>query len=55
MAEQALIEQGEPAPDFELPDQDGNPVRLSDYRGRTVVPSTSIPRPARSVFEGVTA
>ncbi|MBK8500354.1 MAG: redoxin domain-containing protein [Flavobacteriales bacterium] len=23
-----------PAPDFELPDQDGRPVRLSDYRGK---------------------
>jgi peroxiredoxin Q/BCP len=28
---------GEPAADFELPDQDGNPVRLSDCRGRKVV------------------
>ena len=28
---------GEPAPDFELPDQDGNPLRLSDLRGRKVV------------------
>lgn len=25
------------APDFELPDQDGEPVRLSDYAGETVV------------------
>jgi peroxiredoxin len=25
---------GEEAPDFELPDQDGNLVRLSDYRGK---------------------
>src|ERR1035437_7469113 len=32
-----LIEQGEEAPDFELPDQDGRPVRLSDFRGRRVV------------------
>jgi thioredoxin-dependent peroxiredoxin len=32
-----MIEQGRQAPDFELPDQDGNPVRLSDYRGQTVV------------------
>jgi len=30
-------EQGDPAPDFELPDQDGNPVRLSDLRGSPVV------------------
>ena len=29
--------EGELAPDFELPDQDGNPVRLSSLRGRTVV------------------
>lgn len=32
-----MIERGETAPDFELPDQDGNPVRLSDLRGRPVV------------------
>ena len=29
--------EGEQAPDFELPDQDGNVVRLSDLRGRRVV------------------
>lgn len=28
---------GEPAPDFTLPDVDGNVVRLSDFRGKTVV------------------
>ena len=28
---------GQPAPDFELPNQDGQPVRLSDYRGQKVV------------------
>jgi len=28
---------GEPAPDFELPDQDGNVVHLSELRGRNVV------------------
>src|SRR3954471_20907591 len=32
-----MIQAGEKAPDFELPDQDGNPVRLSDYAGQTVV------------------
>jgi thioredoxin-dependent peroxiredoxin len=32
-----MIEPGQPAPDFELPDQDGDPVRLSDLRGRRVV------------------
>jgi peroxiredoxin len=28
---------GEPAPDFTLPDLDGKSVRLSDFRGKTVV------------------
>lgn len=28
---------GQPAPDFELPNQDGKAVRLSDYRGQKVV------------------
>ena len=32
-----MLEPGDPAPDFELPDQDGRPVRLSDLRGRRVV------------------
>jgi len=32
-----MIETGAPAPDFELPDQDGEPVKLSDLRGGTVV------------------
>jgi peroxiredoxin Q/BCP len=32
-----MLSQGDPAPDFELPDQDGDPVRLSDLRGQTVV------------------
>jgi peroxiredoxin Q/BCP len=32
-----MIEPGEKAPDFELPDEDGRPVRLSDFRGQRVV------------------
>jgi thioredoxin-dependent peroxiredoxin len=32
-----MIEPGQTAPDFELPDQDGNPLKLSDLRGRRVV------------------
>lgn len=32
-----MIEPGEQAPDFTLPDQDGRPVTLSALRGRTVV------------------
>ena len=32
-----MIELGQPAPDFELPNQDGEPVRLSDLRGGLVV------------------
>jgi peroxiredoxin Q/BCP len=32
-----VIEEGQPAPDFELADQDGKPVRLSDFRGSPIV------------------
>ncbi|HEY6762525.1 MAG TPA: thioredoxin-dependent thiol peroxidase [Baekduia sp.] len=31
------IKEGTPAPDFELPDQRGEPVRLSSFRGQKVV------------------
>jgi peroxiredoxin Q/BCP len=34
---EAMIKEGQPAPDFELPDQSGSPVRLSSFRGRKVV------------------
>jgi peroxiredoxin Q/BCP len=32
-----VIGQGDKAPDFELPDQDGRAVRLEDFRGQRVV------------------
>jgi thioredoxin-dependent peroxiredoxin len=32
-----VIEAGQPAPDFTLPDQDGQPVALEQFRGRPVV------------------
>jgi peroxiredoxin Q/BCP len=32
-----MIEEGASAPDFTLPDQDGNEVSLGDFAGRTVV------------------
>jgi peroxiredoxin Q/BCP len=32
-----MIEPGDAAPDFELPDQDGRAVKLSDFRGQSVV------------------
>jgi peroxiredoxin Q/BCP len=32
-----MIEQGDIAPDFEVPDQDGRAVKLSDFRGTSVV------------------
>jgi peroxiredoxin Q/BCP len=32
-----MIEQGQPAPDFEIPDQDGRPVRLSGLHGKWIL------------------
>ena len=32
-----MLEEGAQTPDFTLPDQDGNPVTLSSFAGRTVV------------------
>jgi peroxiredoxin Q/BCP len=32
-----MIEPGDTAPDFELPDQDGQPVKLSSLRGQLIV------------------
>jgi peroxiredoxin Q/BCP len=35
--DRGMIEAGDSAPDFELPDQDGRTVRLSDFHGQNVV------------------
>jgi peroxiredoxin Q/BCP len=32
-----MLSDGTPAPAFTLPDQDGNPVSLEDYKGKWVV------------------
>jgi thioredoxin-dependent peroxiredoxin len=32
-----MLKEGTPAPDFTLPDQDGNPVSLADERGKWVL------------------
>ncbi|KSZ59849.1 peroxiredoxin [Rhodococcus pyridinivorans KG-16] len=47
MTENSRLTPGDPAPDFTLPDADGNEVSLSDYRGRKVIvyfyPAASTP------------
>jgi thioredoxin-dependent peroxiredoxin len=32
-----MLDVGQPAPEFTLPNQEGKPVSLSDFRGRRVV------------------
>jgi thioredoxin-dependent peroxiredoxin len=47
MTDNHRLSPGDPAPDFTLPDADGNDVSLSDYRGRKVIvyfyPAASTP------------
>ncbi|MEV3965379.1 thioredoxin-dependent thiol peroxidase [Nocardia sp. NPDC050193] len=47
MTDNQRLSPGDPAPDFTLPDADGNDVSLADYRGRKVVvyfyPAASTP------------
>ncbi|MGZ4518279.1 MAG: thioredoxin-dependent thiol peroxidase [Mycobacteriaceae bacterium] len=47
MTEKTKLEPGDAAPDFTLPDADGNPVALANYRGRSVIvyfyPAASTP------------
>jgi peroxiredoxin Q/BCP len=47
MTEQHRLSEGQTAPDFSLPDADGNTVTLSQFRGRSVVvyfyPAASTP------------
>lgn len=37
MSERVILEPGQPAPDFSLPDQDGTTRSLTDFRGEKVV------------------
>ncbi|OHU88408.1 thioredoxin-dependent thiol peroxidase [Mycobacterium talmoniae] len=47
MTDTARLQPGDTAPAFSLPDADGNPVSLADYRGRRVIvyfyPAASTP------------
>ena len=37
VTENTQLSPGDPAPDFTLPDADGKPFSLADFRGRSVV------------------
>ncbi|MEO7196749.1 MAG: thioredoxin-dependent thiol peroxidase [Pseudonocardiaceae bacterium] len=47
MTDNATLSPGDAAPEFSLPDADGEPISLSDYRGRSVLlycyPAASTP------------
>jgi peroxiredoxin Q/BCP len=47
LTDNARLQPGDPAPEFSLPDADGNTVSLADYRGRRVIvyfyPAASTP------------
>ena len=47
-----MVDVGDLAPDFELPDQDRQPVRLSSFRGRKNVVVVFYPLSFTSVCEG---
>lgn len=48
----AAIQQGDQAPDFELNDSTGQPVRLSDYRGKKAVVLVFYPFAFSGICEG---
>lgn len=48
----AAIHQGDEAPDFELSDSTGQPVRLSDYRGKKAVVLVFYPFAFSGICEG---
>ena len=46
-----LLEVGAKAPEFTLPDKDGNQVSLSDFRGKKVVPKVKPDTNAAEILE----
>ena len=54
-----MVEEGKPAPEFSLPNESGEEIRLSDPRGQPVVlylyPKDDTPGPMCSTHSGVRA